>query len=343
MSIKEQSAKNPAMTLPVSQESSALLHNHNGKRSARARHPSFFGSFSNTLLPGVWDVETIPNSGSSMQQRSQHLVQPRSLRRRIFLILTEPHTSIVSAFYFVILVVSIAFINLLMIIQTMEEFQYTPDNCKSCGGSVVYVFDFGDGSDENKPDGVECVCPPEPLPFTNIALKWLIYFFTVEFVLRLLMFAPPPTERSPTKLGFVWQWFGFLLSWGTIFDALAIFPYYIEALTYSNSLISLRLLRLFRVFQVVRLGQYSDSFLSLSTVLVKAVPYLKLLLALLVFGATIFGSLLYWTEKGEWKYFDETATYEYVRLNDQGIEEISPFTSIPSAFWWFTVTATTVG
>lgn len=325
----------------VSDESSSLLHSTNRKQVTRARH-SLFGSFSNQLLPGPYDVEIVPQSRAS-EQKSQHVVKKRSLKRRLFLVLTEPETSITSAVFFGILLISILVVNILMVLQTMEEFQFTPSDCKSCGGSVVYVFDYSSTESEAPPEGVNCICPPEPLPFTNILLQWLIYFFTVEWILRALLYSPPASEVEQHAIGYFWLWCGYMLSWGTIFDALAIFPYYIETLTYSNSLFSLRLLRLFRVFQVVRLGQYSDSFLSLTTVLVKALPYLKLLLALLVFGATIFGSLLYWTEKGEWKYFEETGTYEYVRLNDQGFEEVSPFTSIPEAFWWFTVTATTVG
>ena len=48
-------------------------------------------------------------------------------------------------------------------------------------------------------------------------------------------------------------------------------------------------------------------------------------------------------EKGEWKYWEETGTYEFIRLNQYGDEEISPFASVPQAFWWFFVTATSVG
>jgi len=103
------------------------------------------------------------------------------------------------------------------------------------------------------------------------------------------------------------------------------------------------LLRLFRVFQLVRLGQYNETFAALSTVLFQSTVYLKLLLGVLLFGAAFFGSMLYWLEKGDWKYFAETQSYQFVRTDAAGRDEISPFSSIPASFWWFFVTATTVG
>ena len=119
--------------------------------------------------------------------------------------------------------------------------------------------------------------------------------------------------------------------------------YYMELAFQTNGLMSLRLLRLFRVMQLVRLGQYNKTFMSLTTVLSESLIYLKLLLGVLLFAAAFFGSMIYWLEKGDWKYWPETKSYQFIRLNPQGIEEISPYKSIPDTFWWFFVTATTVG
>ena len=127
-------------------------------------------------------------------------------------------------------------------------------------------------------------------------------------------------------------------------DALAIFPYYAERFEKTNGLMSLRLLRLFRVFQLVRLGQYNSTFMSLTNVLYQSMLYLKLLMVVLLFGAAFFGSMMYWLEKGDWKYDDDTKSYKFLRESVDGNSyEPSPFTSIPKAFWWFLVTATTVG
>jgi hypothetical protein len=127
-------------------------------------------------------------------------------------------------------------------------------------------------------------------------------------------------------------------------DGLAIFPYYAERFEKSNGLMSLRLLRLFRVFQLVRLGAYNTTFLCLTNVLSKSLVYLRLLVVVLLFGAAFFGSIVYWLEKGTWKWHEKSQSYQFLRIAEDGVtEEPSPFSSIPQAFWWFLVTATTVG
>jgi len=207
--------------------------------------------------------------------------------------------------------------------------------------SLQYVLE--DDAFVSEP-GVHCVCPPAPLPSTVKAADYIVYFFTVEWSLRVLFFEPSPAERAHSCWGFFCQWLGFLTDTTTILDALAIFPYYAERFEKTNGLMSLRLLRLFRVFQLVRLGQYNSSFMSLTNVLYRSVLYLKLLIVVLLFGAAFFGSIVYWLEKGDWMYYEETKSYEFLRKSVDGLQyEPTPFTSIPVAFWWFMVTATTVG
>ena len=49
-------------------------------------------------------------------------------------------------------------------------------------------------------------------------------------------------------------------------------------------------------------------------------------------------------EKGTWKYttYTDPPSFAYMRIGADGeTEEPTPFTSIPAAFWWFIVTATT--
>jgi len=108
----------------------------------------------------------------------------------------------------------------------------------------------------------------------------------------------------------------------------------------------LRILRLSRVFQVVKLGKYNRTFVTFARVMKKSTPALNLLFVILFFGMCLFGSLIYEYERGNWKYTEITdpPSWQYVRFSSDGVtEEISPFTSIPAACWWFIVTATTVG
>ncbi len=61
---------------------------------------------------------------------------PRSWRRRVFLIITEPETSILSAVFYILLMSGIFVVNIIMVMQTMESWQYTPTDCVTCGGYV---------------------------------------------------------------------------------------------------------------------------------------------------------------------------------------------------------------
>jgi hypothetical protein len=261
----------------------------------------------------------------------------RGFRRRLFLFLTEPETSLGSAVVFFVLIFTIFLSNVVMIMQTMEFFQYIPTDCHICGGKTTYMFD-----DDLRTVHLSllCQCPPQPYPYLVQTGDYLLYFFAVEWTLRVFTFVD--AQPNPSICGQLRQWLGFLTSSSTLIDALAIWPNFFEAL--PSGLVSLRLLRLFRVFQLVRLGQYNIMFLSLTSVLQKSLEYIRLLILMLLFGAAFFGSILYWLEQGTWKYWEPTGDFQYIRLSLDGVnEEISPFRSIPIAFWWFIVTATTVG
>eukprot|EP00522_Entomoneis_paludosa_P007415 CAMPEP_0172454750 /NCGR_PEP_ID=MMETSP1065-20121228/11645_1 /TAXON_ID=265537 /ORGANISM="Amphiprora paludosa, Strain CCMP125" /LENGTH=620 /DNA_ID=CAMNT_0013207131 /DNA_START=25 /DNA_END=1890 /DNA_ORIENTATION=- len=342
---------------------------------------------SRTFFPSAWDVRDVVDLQATTQQQQQQqeryfrqsrvgipttmrIQEYRTWRRRLFLVLTEPDTSLCSALFFGCLVVAIMVMNVLMMLQTLNAFQFTPKDCLLCGGSTSYLFeddsmvtfeamswknhDADSGttttttmsSQYEPPDSVECVCAPTPYLWTDQILQYLVYGFSVEWILRVLCFAPAPHERATTAIGQVQQFIHYLFSWPIVLDFWATFPYYMEFFgSHFNTkgFMSFRLLRLFRVFQLVRMGSYSVTFTSLMTVLSAAVEHLKILGLLLLFGGALFGSLIFWLEKGEWQYWEATQSWEFVRINEHGQPEISPFTSIPETFYWFMVTATTVG
>lgn len=291
----------------------------------------------------------------SRSPKAKHMRRVRSTpQRRIFLFLTEPQTSIASFIFFAILVLAITFSCILMMLQTMSSFQFKPDDCIICGGTNEFYSDNDDAvySGPPLPDlenlPVDCECPPIPLPWTVLLEDMIIWFFTVEWTLRVLCYEPPDSGgdhwHSPRTM--LKQKISYCLEWTTVLDALAIFPYYIERYEETNGLLSLRLLRLFRVFQLLRLGKYNTTFLSLMNVLVESLLSFNILLIVLIFGAAFFGSCIYWLEKGTWKYttYTDPPSFAYMRIGADGeTEEPTPFTSIPAAFWWFIVTATTVG
>ena len=271
------------------------------RSSMRKINSTFFRPAISGLIPGDFedgeDDDSPPtqqndneNGGHESMYSERH---HRSFRRRLFLFLTEPSSSWGSAIYFFILILAIFASNLIIILQTMAYFQYTPVDCGFCRGESSYDKIYDDDQDQvyNGSDIIQCVCPPRPYPYLERAMDYILIFFAVEWTLRVLSFVPahPRTDI----IGKCNDWFTFLTSMPTMFDALAIWPYFIEIL-HLPGLISLRLLRLFRVFQFVRLGKYNSMFVSLTNVLYKSLPFLRLMIVVLFFGASIFGSLVFW-------------------------------------------------
>lgn len=287
---------------------------HSEKREHRSARASVFLSNSSkyfphlkqTMFPGNLEDESderdiisgrrieMEPSDMVIEDRSNRKGSHRGLRRRLFLFLTEPSSSCLSAVFFFVLVVSISASNLITILQTMSAFQYRPTECDFCREGGGFYDHFEDYKNENSDESdtvVECVCPLCPFPYLERLLGFMLYFFAFEWTLRVLSFVPVH-PRSDT-IGQWGDWFNHLISPTTLVDALAIWPYFIE--TYDlRGLISLRILRLLRVFQFFRLGSYNTLFVSLTTVLYKSIEFLKLYIVIIFFGATIFGSLLFW-------------------------------------------------
>jgi hypothetical protein len=104
---------------------------------------SIFPDFHNQWLPGVFESEEPAISTLSSPTGAFHALdhhhQPkhylhRSIKRRIFLFLSEPTSSKGSAIFFLVVISAILAINIVMVMQTMNHWQYTPDDCITCGG-----------------------------------------------------------------------------------------------------------------------------------------------------------------------------------------------------------------
>jgi len=111
----------------------------------------------------------------------------------------------------------------------------------------------------------------------------------------------------------------------------------------------LRLIRLTRIFRAFRLGKYVEPVLVITRTVKQSTKALYVLAFNLLLGVVIFGSLMYLMEQGDW----DPKTHEYLRIVDyewnatigdyEAVKGITPFKSIPHAFWWALVTSTTVG
>jgi len=288
------------------------------------------------------------------------------VRRIIFLIITEPRSGILPFIQYTTLMILILLANLILIMQTNARWQYTPTECVFCDNgnetdvhkhnydSEIFRNNTGMGERVDDYLSIECICPPTPYPIYGQIEGWCIYYFSIEWVLRITCYVPTPTQleeqqnRTPNfYLSYLKLWAMYLIRFNTIIDFLATFSYYlIHHSDKATGLRALRLLRVLRLFQLVRVGSYSGIFISLGNVFQKSMMSLTMLCIVLLFGAVFFGSMIFFFEKGVWMYTDDTTppSYQFMRLSVDGITyEISPYKSITGSFWWFIVTATTVG
>jgi len=143
--------------------------------------------------------------------------------------------------------------------------------------------------------------------------RWLVYLFTVEYLLRLVAAGGRKGAKGSGKAALAYA-----ISFYGIVDLLAILPFYLEA-TGLLALRSLRVLRLLRLFKITR---YNDSLGLLIRVMLSRADQLGVCLLVSSIVMFVAATGIYYTE---------------------GTAQPKAFPSIPASLWWAMVTLTTVG
>ena len=140
-----------------------------------------------------------------------------------------------------------------------------------------------------------------------ITSEWILtIFFTIEYVLRLLV--------SPKPIKYVKSVYG-------IIDLLSVIPTYLALfVTGGHAFMVLRSLRLLRMFRVFKLTRYVHGASVISKALKSSLPKISVFLFGVIMIVIIVGSFMYIIEGEE-----------------------NGFTSIPRSIYWAIVTLTTVG
>mmetsp|Transcript_11062 Transcript_11062/g.29261 ORF Transcript_11062/g.29261 Transcript_11062/m.29261 type:complete len:466 (-) Transcript_11062:113-1510(-) len=194
-------------------------------------------------------------------------------------------------------------------------------------------------------------------PSTWLAIEALCTLvFTVEYICRITVC----DEGGYTYVDFLTQPMN-------IFDLMAILPLYFEVIFRSVGLYDLPALNIFRVVRLVRvvrmfkLGRYAFGMRLIGKALMNSVHAISVLVFLLLLGVTVFSSAIFTIERlycpaREEMTADQVAVY-LLECENSFNKGVSPshglccssdgtpldFDSIVAAFWWSTVTMTTVG
>ena len=296
-------------------------------------------------------------------------VRHANFLERIFITLEHPDQSIfgtwISIFIMIVIVVSCT----CYVVSTMPELKYQPKydaDGKFCReespltkGKEIQSFHCLDED--------TCSCEPKPLPFLDGIEMFSIFIFTLDYVIRLCTVFAVPLETAglvpiaeadgmpvqPQKMSKVGKTIRYASTFLNIIDAIAIVPFWIDIFQENpggGGFGFVRVLRLARVFRIFRLGKFSEGLGLFVRTMESSMPALTLLGFFNIIGSVLFGSMAYFCEMGKWRVTEEFPNGGYLRQNlyanpsdDQLEWELSPFLSIPYAFYWTFVTGTTVG
>ncbi|CAE7259378.1 kcna2 [Symbiodinium microadriaticum] len=256
-----------------------------------------------------------------------------SWSRQLFLIMSDPGSSRASnvVSWFVTAVIMVATVS--MLLESLPEFNVTPAECKPW------------------PEITIASCRPVPRPaFEYVELVCMIVF-TIDYVLRLALVhrALPQdiglVEKEVGRLKMTWKYAIQVLN---LVDFFAIAPYYISLSgLYQGSTAALRVLRLVRVFRLLKSPKLRDGVEMIINIVGDSLPGILSVFSLTSIVCILFSSSLWIAEGTEYSvsaFPNEYPLGVYIRPTKYGYGvEPTPFTSISHCFWWFFVTATTVG
>lgn len=158
---------------------------------------------------------------------------------------------------------------------------------------------------------VECREPQRDPPEPSVAMKYVLYFFSLS----------------------------------NIIDFVAIIPFYISlGGTQRSSSSFVRILRLTRCLRLLKLMKNNDSMHVLLQTLKECVPVLSILAFFIMLLAICFGSIIYISEGGNFKVNSDYPNGAFMRTDATGTEsEMSPLQSIAIGIYWAVVCCTTLG
>jgi hypothetical protein len=270
---------------------------------------------------------------------------------RIFLTFDNPESSHIAQILSVFVLLVICLSSVCFILSTTEEFQKD------------------DPWDVRRPSNKS----PEPVNAFAVIETVCLIIFVLEYIARLTTcwaYKPEVLDqarlmelvvgyeviREPSPALKVYE---FVTAPSNLVDLVAILPGVIgwfkllidpgNTAKEGGSFVVLRLVRLTRIFRAFKNPKLLEPVIVIAQTIQQSTKALYVLAFNLLLGILLSGSLMYLCEKGDW----DPETHTYQRKNGrkwnsetylwEDVKADSPFKSIPHAFWWAVVTATTVG
>jgi hypothetical protein len=266
------------------------------------------------------------------------LPDAENLRKQIFILFECPAASRIGKIISLLVMVTIFVVTVAFIMESMPNFKNTPEECNPDAPTV----------DE---------CEPKPLPLFNLIEVVGIAIFTVDYVCRVATVHAVSADDAGIETLEDQHYTSAQLTrvyatqWLNIVDFLAIAPFYVQLCFGAEGISSfssvLRVLRLIRVFRVLKMPQLSTCVTMFVSIVSDSMPAIFLLFFLTLVASVLIASCIVFAEGSYYsvdRFTDEYPMGVYIRQTFDGRSwEPSPFKSIPSAFWWFFTTATTVG
>lgn len=265
-------------------------------------------------------------------------VEGGSLRKKVFIFLEQPSASKLGKIFSVFVLAVIITVTISFVLESMPEFNVTPSHCDL---SQLTVQD----------------CTPVPGPGFNDLEVFGITIFTVDYLLRVLTVHVASAEECGVNLGRAASASGLRMTWlyctqvMNMIDLLAIVPFYVQLGLgggRGGGMSAIRVVRLLRIFRVLRMRKLQTGVAMFHHVVMDALPAMSLLLFMTMMACLFFASCITYAEgttysvDEEWLQKYPNGTFVRPTTDGYNVEE-SPFRSILDGFWWFFVTATTVG
>lgn len=218
--------------------------------------------------------------------------RPRGIKDRLKIFLDNPNSSNKAMLFYTFICVGIVASSVLMIVETLPEYY---------GRRRTKWF--------NVDLGIVCI-------------------LSVDFTAKL--FANTTTVRSLVK---------WIFSWSFLTESLSVVPFWIDLAVGGRAYNEVQRLTVFRLFRLLRLAQIlsgsshlQSTMDSLYLAVYQCMDVLMSLFLLQFVTATVFATILYFAERGEWN-------GETWLINGQP----SKFNSIPACYWYVYTVMSTVG